>query len=219
MVVMMICFCGMVDQRKLLSLFSSRDYYQRFLPSQPPVHFELDWSCTEPESRLRWVQLWISDNHYTDTYKTFRFLVQRFFKFFSWMRQKWQKVYWSYYIKPYQTTGDTSSNPISFPRWMVRIICNMRINLSWCSRYHQGFYSYWLSRFLIDESSVQWKYWSPFSEKNAQYVQNEVNGAFLTPTFKLFSSAYEIFLILYLGMDIKIVSKWLLCIFKENVLC
>ena len=145
MVVMMICFCGMVDQRKLLSLFSSRDYYQRFLPSQPPVHFELDWSCTEPESRLRWVQLWISDNHYTDTYKTFRFLVQRFFKFFSWMRQKWQKVYWSYYIKPYQTTGDTSSNPISFPRWMVRIICNMRINLSWCSRYHQGFYSYWLS--------------------------------------------------------------------------
>ena len=34
MMIMMNCFCGMVDQQKAFSLISSRDHCQRFSPSQ-----------------------------------------------------------------------------------------------------------------------------------------------------------------------------------------
>ena len=42
---MMNCFCGMVDRRKVFTPFSSRDHYQRFSPSQisdtPRAGFEI----------------------------------------------------------------------------------------------------------------------------------------------------------------------------------
>ena len=58
MMMMMNCFCGMVDRRKAFSLISSRDHCQRFSPLQisdtPQAWFELaqnlrsgfvEWSC------------------------------------------------------------------------------------------------------------------------------------------------------------------------------
>ena len=58
MMMMMNCFCGMVDRRKAFSLISSRDHCQRSSPSQisntPRVGFEharnlssglVEWSC------------------------------------------------------------------------------------------------------------------------------------------------------------------------------
>ena len=58
MVMMMNCFCSMVDRRKAFSLISSRDHCQRSSPSRisdtPPAGFEpaqnlssglIEWSC------------------------------------------------------------------------------------------------------------------------------------------------------------------------------
>ena len=46
MMMMMNCFCGMVDRRKAFSLISSRDHCQRSSPSGRV------WACAEPEFRL-----------------------------------------------------------------------------------------------------------------------------------------------------------------------
>ena len=54
MMIMMNCFCGMVDRRKAFSLISSRDNCQSRV-----------WTCAEPEFRLSWMKLCSSDNHYT----------------------------------------------------------------------------------------------------------------------------------------------------------
>ena len=66
MMMMMNCFCGMVDWRKVFSLISSRDHCQRSSPSRifdtPRAGFE---ACAEPEFRLCWMNLCSSHNHYT----------------------------------------------------------------------------------------------------------------------------------------------------------
>ena len=63
---MMNCFCGMVDRQKAFSLIPSRDHCQRSSPSQisctPQSRI---WTCAEPEFRLSWMKLCSSDNHYT----------------------------------------------------------------------------------------------------------------------------------------------------------
>ena len=71
MMIMMNCFCGMVDRRKAFSLISSRDHCQRSSPSRisdtPRAGFEaaqnlssglVEWSCAV---------IWSSDNHFTTT--------------------------------------------------------------------------------------------------------------------------------------------------------
>ena len=58
MMMMMNCFCGMVDQRKAFSFISSQDLCQKI--SSPSI-----WICTEPEFRLWWMKLCSSDNHNT----------------------------------------------------------------------------------------------------------------------------------------------------------
>ena len=52
------CFCGMVDQRKAFSFISSQDLCQKI--SSPSI-----WTCTEPEFRFWWMKLCSSDNHNT----------------------------------------------------------------------------------------------------------------------------------------------------------
>ena len=59
-------FCCMVDQRKVFSLISSQDHYQRSSPIANLWHATSRiWTCTEPEFRLCWMKLCGSDNHYT----------------------------------------------------------------------------------------------------------------------------------------------------------
>ena len=53
MMMMMNCFCGMVDWRKVFSLISSRDHCQRSSPSgSSPFSPGRIWTCAEPEFRL-----------------------------------------------------------------------------------------------------------------------------------------------------------------------
>ena len=65
MMMMMNCFCGMVDRRKAFSLISSRDNCQKSSPSRISNTPSRVWTCAEPEFRLSWMKLCSSDNHYT----------------------------------------------------------------------------------------------------------------------------------------------------------
>ena len=64
---MMNCFSGMVIRRKVFSLISRWDHYQRSSPS--PISYtpqaRLDWTCVGPELRLCWMKLCSSENHCT----------------------------------------------------------------------------------------------------------------------------------------------------------
>ena len=68
---MMNCFCGMVDRRKTFSLISSRDHCQRSSPSRISDTPSRAWACAEPEFRLSWMKLCSSDNHYTTAPQVF----------------------------------------------------------------------------------------------------------------------------------------------------
>ena len=65
MMMMMNCFCGMLDRRKAFSFISSRDHCQRSSPSRISDTPSRVWTCAEPEFRLSWMKLCSSDNHYT----------------------------------------------------------------------------------------------------------------------------------------------------------
>ena len=62
---MMNCFCGMVDRQKAFSLISSWDHCQRSSPLQISDAVSRVWTYAEPEFRLSWMKLCICDNHYT----------------------------------------------------------------------------------------------------------------------------------------------------------
>ena len=56
--IMMNCFCSMVDRRKAFSLISSLDHCQRSSPSRiSDTAASRVWACAEPEFRLRWMKL------------------------------------------------------------------------------------------------------------------------------------------------------------------
>ena len=61
---MMNCFCGMVDQRKALSLISNQDHCQRSSPSWISNTLQAGF---EPAHEPAWMKLCSSDNHYTTT--------------------------------------------------------------------------------------------------------------------------------------------------------
>ena len=66
MMMIMNCFCGMVDRRKTFSLISSLDYSHWSSPSWiSDTPQKTIWTCAEPEFRLSWMNLCSSDNHYT----------------------------------------------------------------------------------------------------------------------------------------------------------
>ena len=66
MMMMMNCFHGMVDWRKVLNLISSQDQRHRSSPSRiSDTTWVGFWTCTKPEFRLCWMKLCSSDNHYT----------------------------------------------------------------------------------------------------------------------------------------------------------
>ena len=60
---MMSCFCGMVDQRKVFSLISSRYHWQRVSPSQISNTPQRIWTRAELEFSLFLMKLCSSDNH------------------------------------------------------------------------------------------------------------------------------------------------------------
>ena len=66
MIMMMNCFCGMVDRREAFSLIYSRDHCQRSSPSRisNTLRASRVWTCAGPEFRLSWMKLCSSDNHY-----------------------------------------------------------------------------------------------------------------------------------------------------------
>ena len=65
-IMMMNCFCGMVDRRKAFSLIFSWDHCQRSSPSRiSDTPQAMVWTYREPEFRLIWMKLHSSDNHYT----------------------------------------------------------------------------------------------------------------------------------------------------------
>ena len=64
MMMMMNCFCDMLDRRNVFSLISSRDHCQRFSPSRVCHAESRAWTCAEPEFRFSWMKLCITDNHY-----------------------------------------------------------------------------------------------------------------------------------------------------------
>ena len=64
MIIMMNCYCGMVDRRKV-SIISSRDHCQRSSPSQISDATSRIWTWFEPEFRLWWMKLCSSNNHHT----------------------------------------------------------------------------------------------------------------------------------------------------------
>ena len=83
MMMMMNCFCGMVDRRKAFSssLSSSRDPNLRHAASRV-------WTCAEPGFRLSWMKLCSSDNHYTTapqsfSHKTEKFRFSKSLKYFN----------------------------------------------------------------------------------------------------------------------------------------
>ena len=67
MMMMMNCFCRMVDRRKVFSLISSRSHsLSEILTIANLQHAAIRvWACAEPEFRLSWMKLCSSDNHYT----------------------------------------------------------------------------------------------------------------------------------------------------------
>ena len=64
MMVMMNCFCGMVDRRKTYSLISSRDHCQKFSRSRIS-RSRSGLNLPEPKFRFSWTKPCSSDNHYT----------------------------------------------------------------------------------------------------------------------------------------------------------
>ena len=64
MMIMMKCFCGLVDWPKVFSLISSQDHCQRSFIANLWHSMSRVWTCTEPEFRLSWMKLCSSDNHY-----------------------------------------------------------------------------------------------------------------------------------------------------------
>ena len=67
MMMMMNCFCGMVDRRKVFSLISRRDHSQRSSPSRisntPRAGFKPAQNLSSV--LVSWMKLCSSDNHYT----------------------------------------------------------------------------------------------------------------------------------------------------------
>ena len=59
---MMNCFCRMVEWWKAFGLIFSSNHCQRFSPLQIS---DKQWAAFEPELRLCWMKLWSSDNYYT----------------------------------------------------------------------------------------------------------------------------------------------------------
>ena len=76
MMMMMNCFCGMVDRRKAFSLISSRDHCQRSSPSRisdtPRAGFE---PAQNLSSGFCWMKLCSSDNHYDKWYGSVMFMI------------------------------------------------------------------------------------------------------------------------------------------------
>ena len=60
---MMSCFCGMVDRRKAFSLISSRYHWQGVSPSQISNTPQRIWIRAELQFSLFWMKLCSSDNH------------------------------------------------------------------------------------------------------------------------------------------------------------
>ena len=76
MMIMMNCFCSMVDRRKAFSLISSLDHCQRSWPSRiSDTAVSRVWTCTEPEFRLRWMKLCSSAVVITTTPQSHDYLV------------------------------------------------------------------------------------------------------------------------------------------------
>ena len=65
MMLMMKCFCGLVDWWKTFSLISSQYHCQRSCIANLWHSMRRVWTCTEPEFRLSWMKLCSSHNHYT----------------------------------------------------------------------------------------------------------------------------------------------------------
>ena len=65
MMMMMNCFCGMVDQRKACSLISSWNHPLSEILIMANLRYSVSriWTWEEPEFRLRWMKLCSSDNH------------------------------------------------------------------------------------------------------------------------------------------------------------
>ena len=60
---MMNCFCGIVDRRKALTLISSRDNYQSFSPSQTSDTLRAGFELPQNQFRLYWRKLCNSDSY------------------------------------------------------------------------------------------------------------------------------------------------------------
>ena len=87
MMMMMNCFCGMVDQRK------AEPYFQPGLLSEIVTIANLRhatsrvWTCAESEFRLWWMKLYSSDNHYTTASPTTLLYLRK-------IRWYWKVVSW-----------------------------------------------------------------------------------------------------------------------------
>ena len=65
LMIMMICFCGMVDWQKAFSLTSCFDHCQILTITNLWHAVSWVWTCTEHEFRLSWMKLCSSHNQYT----------------------------------------------------------------------------------------------------------------------------------------------------------
>ena len=69
LMMMMNCFCGMVDERKTISLICSRrsEMSEIFTIVNLQHAASRIWTCAKPEFRFHWMKLCSSDNQYTNT--------------------------------------------------------------------------------------------------------------------------------------------------------
>ena len=65
MMMMMSCFCGMVDRRTAFSFISSHDHCQRPSPSRISDTPRAGFEPHRTEFRFSWIKLCSSDDHYT----------------------------------------------------------------------------------------------------------------------------------------------------------
>ena len=83
------CFLQMVDQRKALSLVSSREHRQRYSPSQiSDTPRNRIWTCAEPKFRLCWMKLCISGNHQGATFEHLKIEIFYFSNIFSYLQSE-----------------------------------------------------------------------------------------------------------------------------------
>ena len=79
MMMLMNCFCDIVDQQKAFSLISGQNHWQRSLPLW--IWHVMSRICiwTKPKFKLWWIELSSSDKHYTKTlvFTNFQFQISQ----------------------------------------------------------------------------------------------------------------------------------------------